>query len=120
MRGAKDNQRPWLEQRVQLSRGHWRSEDRTGAVRSAGWWQSATVTWSPVPPPERRAPLLHRALAAAFDAMAPAAAEAMAAGARRLLERRPAARRGLASALPLARRALLAAARELPRSRRSR
>jgi hypothetical protein len=115
MRDAKDSRGPWLERRVQLSRGHWQREDRDGSVRSAGWWESATVTWTPVPGPERRVPLLHRAVASAFDAMAPAVAELAASAAWRLLERRPVARR----ALPPARRALRAVARELPGSRQS-
>jgi len=117
MRGAKDSQGPWLEQRVQLSRGHWQRADRTGAARSAGWWESVTVTWSPVPGPGPggRVPLLRRALATAFDAIAPSAAELGVAAAWRWLERRPGAR----LALPSARRALGAAARELPGSRQS-
>jgi hypothetical protein len=115
MRGAKGSQGPWLERRVQLSRGHWQREDRAGAIRSAGWWESVTVTWTPVPGPERRVPLLRRAVATAFDAMAPAVAEVATAAAWRLLDRRAGAR----PALPPGRRALRAAARELPRSRQS-
>jgi len=66
MRGAKDQPRTrgshrlWLEQHVQLSRGHWRREEGAGAIRSAGWRESVTVTWLSTTTPERRPPLLHR------------------------------------------------------------
>ena len=33
--------------RVQVARGHWRRQAQASAVRSAGWWESVTVTWSP-------------------------------------------------------------------------
>jgi hypothetical protein len=104
------NQR-WLERQVQFSRGHWRREDAAGAVRSAGWWEAVTVTWSPAAVPERRAPLWHRALGAAVDTIAPSVAALAAAGARHLLERQ----RSLA---PPARAQLPATARALPRSAR--
>jgi hypothetical protein len=82
-----ENQGFWQPQ-VQLSRGHWRREDAAGAVRSAGWWESVTVTWSPAPAAERRPGVLLRALAAAADMAAPVLADAAAAGTRRLLDRR--------------------------------
>jgi hypothetical protein len=100
---------------VQLSRGHWLREDRTGAVRTEGWWESATVTWTPAPGPERRVPLLRHAVATAFDAMAPSVVDLAATAAWRWLERRP----GTRPALAPAHRALRAAPRELPRSRQS-
>jgi hypothetical protein len=77
----------WLEQRVQLSRGHWRREEADGAIRSAGWWEAVTVTWSPTAIPGRPPPLWQRALAAAVDTIAPSVAELAATGARHLLER---------------------------------
>ena len=76
-----------LEQRVQLSRGHWRREEAGGAIRSAGWWEAVTVTWSPAATPGRPPPLWQRALAAAVDTIAPSVAELAATGARHLLER---------------------------------
>ncbi|HYZ57131.1 MAG TPA: hypothetical protein VE733_27020 [Streptosporangiaceae bacterium] len=118
MRGGKDHLRALgaeglrLEQRVQLSRGHWRREEQAGAIRSAGWWESVTVTWSPAATPPRRPPLLHRALVTAVDAIAPSLAELVAAGARRLLERRP----GTRAVPPSSRRQLPAAIRALPRA----
>ena len=93
MRGAKDQPRTrgshrlWLEQHVQLSRGHWRREEGAGAIRSAGWRESVTVTWLSITTPECRLPLLHRALATGFDAIARSIAELVAATARRSLER---------------------------------
>ena len=48
-----DNRGLWQRQ-VQLSRGHWRRDDAAGAIRSAGWWESVTVTWSLAPAPDRR------------------------------------------------------------------
>jgi len=59
-RGAKDQPRTrgsyrlWLEQHVQLARGHWRREEGAGAIRSAGWRESVTVTWLSTTTPERR------------------------------------------------------------------
>jgi len=47
-----------------------------------------TVTWSPAPAPDRRPAVLHRALAAAADMLAPVLAEAAVASTRRLLQRR--------------------------------
>jgi hypothetical protein len=118
-RGPSGRQDIWLEQRVQLARGQWRREEQAGAVRSVGWWESVTVTWSPMPAPERRSPLLYRALAVAAEAITPPLADlaagataGLAAGAaRRLLGRnyRPPA------ALPSSRRQLPPAARALPR-----
>src|SRR5215471_14341381 len=84
---AQGSHRLWLEQRVQLSRGHWRREEADGAIRSAGWWEAVTVTWSPAATPGHRPHLWHRALAAAVDTIAPSVAELVAAGARHLLER---------------------------------
>ena len=83
---AHESQRLW-QQQVQLSRGHWRREDAAGAIRSAGWWESVTVTWSPAPAPGRRPALLQRALSAAADMIAPVLAEAAVASTRRLLQR---------------------------------
>lgn len=119
MRDAQDHdraghsQRPWLARQVQLSRGQWNRDEQAGAVRSAGWWESVTVTWSPAALPEHPPPLLRRALAAAFDTTVPLIAEALAAGARRLLERRP---RGRTEIAPSRRRQLPTAARALPPS----
>ena len=92
MRGARDqpghagSHRLWLEQHVQLSRGHWRREERAGAIRSAGWRESVTVTWLSTTTPEHR-PRCCAALATAFDTIAPSIAELTAATARRSLER---------------------------------
>jgi hypothetical protein len=92
MRGAKDQPRArgshrlWLEQHVQLSRGHWRREEGAGAIRSAGWRESVTVTWLSTTTPERR-PRCCTALATTFDTIAPSIAELTAATARRSLER---------------------------------
>jgi hypothetical protein len=121
MRGTGDsprlrgNQR-WLEQQVQLSRGHWRREDARGAVRSAGWWESVTVTWSPAAMPQQPPALWQRALAAAVDTIAPSIAALAAAGARHLLERQ----HGPGSLAAPARRQLPAARKALPRSQRPR
>jgi hypothetical protein len=82
-----DNQERW-QQHVQLSRGHWRREDAAGAIRSTGWWESVTVTWSPAPAPDRRPAMLQRALAAAADMIAPVLADVAVASTRRLLQRR--------------------------------
>ncbi len=41
---------------------HWRPEEAVGIVRSAGWWQSVTVTWTPAPTPDRRPAVLDEAL----------------------------------------------------------
>ena len=101
-----------LEQRVQMSRGHWRREEADGAIRSAGWWEAVTVTWSPAATPGHRPPLWHRALAAAVDTIAPSIAELVAAGARHLLERQ----RGPRVIVHPYRRQLPMAARALPRS----
>ena len=86
------NQGLWRQQ-VQLARGHWRREEAAGTVRSAGWWESMTVTWSPAPAPEHRLPehrsaVLQRALAVAADMIAPLLADVAAARARRLLDAR--------------------------------
>jgi hypothetical protein len=102
-------------ERVNLSRGHWRSEDRDGAVRSAGWWESVTITWSPPPAPERHSAVLHRALAAAVDLIAPALADLVAEATRHALEQRYRGRR--ISSSP--RRLLPPAARALPRPDRT-
>src|SRR5215813_2742634 len=64
------------QQQVQLSRGHWRRQDATGAIRSAGWWESVTVTWSPAPAPDRRPAVLQRTLRAAAGMIAPVLADA--------------------------------------------
>jgi len=78
MRGSKvtpahlAGQGPWLE-RVQVARGRWRREEQAGAIRSAGWWESVTVTWSPAATPPSRFPRLHRALATTLETLAPPA-----------------------------------------------
>jgi hypothetical protein len=105
------SQRLGLEQRVQLSRGHWRRDEADGAIRSAGWWEAVTVTWSPAAAPGRRPRLWHRALAAAVDTIAPSVAELVAASARHLLERQ----RGTRVVVHSSRRQLPGAARALPR-----
>lgn len=111
-RRARDSQRPGLEQRVQFSRGQWRRDERAGAIRSAGWWESVTVTWSPAAAPERHPPLWSRALAAAFDMIAPSMAELAATSARRWLD----GRHRRLTAIPSSRRPLPATGgRALPR-----
>jgi hypothetical protein len=109
--GEPAGQRVWLEQRVQLSRGHWRREEAGGAIRSAGWWEAVTVTWSPPAAPGPSRPRWHRALAAAVDTIAPPVAELVAAGARHLLERQ----RGMRVVVHPSRRQLPSTARALPR-----
>jgi hypothetical protein len=109
-----DNQGLWLQQ-VQLSRGHWRREDAAGAIRSAGWWESVTVAWSPAPAPDRRPAGFQRALAAAASMIAPVLADVAVTSTKRLLQRRH--RRRLVASL--VRRPLASAARELPRSGRT-
>ena len=109
-----DNRGLW-QQQVQLSRGQWRRDDAAGAVRSAGWWESVTVTWSPAPAPDRRPDVLPRALAAATDMIAPVLADAAVTSTRRLLQRRY---QGPLAA-SLLRRQLVSAARELPPSDRT-
>jgi hypothetical protein len=100
-----------LEQCVQLARGQWRRDEQGGAVRSEGWWESVTVTVAPAAASGRSPSLLHRALASAVDAIAPALAEALAASAWQVLDRRLGPRAGLA---PIRGR-LSAGARGLPR-----
>ena len=75
----------WLE-RVQVARWHWRRDEQTGGIRSAGWWESVTVTWTPAATPPSRCPWLHRALATAVETLGPPAAELVAATAWRLLD----------------------------------
>ncbi len=117
MRGSKVRPAPlagqgrWLE-RVQVARGHWRREEQPGVIRSAAWWESVTVTWSPAATPPSRSPWLHRALATALKTLAPQAAELVAATAWRLLDRRHGTR---AVVLPQRRRELPGATRALPR-----
>jgi hypothetical protein len=113
---ARGRQSLWLARQVQLSRGHWRREEQAGAIRSAGWWESVTVTWSPAPEAGRRPRLLRRALATAVDTIAPSIAELVAASARRLLE----GRHGRHPALPSSRQRLPTVVRELPRSEHNR
>ena len=105
----RDNQGHW--QQVQLSRGHWRREDAAGAIGSAGWWESVTVTWSPAPAPDRRPAVLPRALAAATDMIAPVLADVAITSIRRLIQR---GHRGL-PVVSVLRRQLVSAPRELPR-----
>jgi hypothetical protein len=109
----RDNQGLWPRQ-VQLSRGHWQREDAAGAIRSAGWWESVTVTWSPAPAPDRRPAVLLRALTAAAGMIAPVLADVAVTSTRRLLQRRD-HRRLVASLL---RRPPVSAGRELPRAGR--
>jgi hypothetical protein len=110
----RDYQGLWLQQ-VQLSRAHWCSrEDAAGAISSAGWWESVTVTWSPAPAPDRRPAIVPRALAAVAGMMAPVLAEVAIASTRRLLQRRD-HRRLVGSLL---RRQPVSADRALPRSGR--
>ena len=110
----RDKQGLWQRQ-VQLSRGHWRREDAAGAIRSAGWWESVTVTWSPAPAPDRRPAVLQRTLEAAAGMIAPVLADVAVTSARRLLQRRN--HRLLVTSL--LRRQLACAARELPRPDRT-
>ena len=105
-----EGQELWRQQ-VRLSRGHWR-EEGPGAVHSAGWWESVTVTWSPAPGGERRPAVVQRALATAADMITPLLADIAAASAKGLLERRHRARR----VLSLSRRHMPSAAKELTRS----
>ena len=105
----RDNQGLW--QQVQLSRGHWRREDVAGAIRSAGWWESVTVTWSPAPAPDRRPAVLQRALAAAADMIAPVLADVAITSIRHLMQPR---HRGF-PVVSVLRRQLDSASRELPR-----
>jgi hypothetical protein len=109
-----DNQGLW-QQQVQLARGQWRRGDAVGAIRSAGWWESVTVTWSAAPAPDRRPAVLKQALAAAADMIAPVLADVAVTSTRRLLQRRN-HRLLIAS---LFRRPLVSAGRELPRSART-
>jgi len=110
----RDNQGLW-QQQTQLSRGRWRREDAAGAIRSAGWWESVTVTWSHAPAPDRRPAVLQRTLEAAADMIAPVLADVAVTSARRLLQRRN-HRLLIASLL---RRQLVSAARQLPRPNRT-
>jgi hypothetical protein len=110
-----DNQGLWQRQ-VQLSRGRWRREDAAGAICSAGWWESVTVTWSAAPAPDRRPAVLQRALAAAAGMIAPVLADAAVTGTRRLLQRRY---HGLPVASLRRRQLLVSAGRDLPRSDRT-
>jgi hypothetical protein len=107
----RDNQGLW-QQQMQLSWGHWRRQDAAGAIRSAGWWESVTVTWSPAPAPDRRPAVLRRTLEAAAGMIAPVVADVAVTSARRLLQRRN--HRLLAASL--LRRQLASAARKPPRS----
>ena len=108
-----DNQGLWPQ--VQLSRGHWRREGAAGAISSAGWWESVTVTWSPAPAPDRHPAILPRVVSAAADMIAPALAAIAVTSTRRLLQRRD-HRRLVASLLW---RQPVPAGRELPRSGRT-
>lgn len=116
MRGSKGSPRVhgghrlWLEQQVQLSRGQWRREEADGAIRSAGWWEAVTVTWSPAAAPAQRPRLWHRALATAVETIAPSVAELVVASARQLLDRQ----RGTRAPVHSSRRQLPAPARALP------
>ena len=103
-----DSQRLW--QQVQLSRGHWRHQDASGAIRSAGWWESVTVTWPPAPEPDRRPAMLQRTLEAAAGIIAAVLADVAVTSARRLLQRR--SHRLLVASL--LRRQPVSAARKLP------
>lgn len=107
------------QQRVQLSRGHWHREERGGAVRSAGCWESVAVTWSSASAPDDRPPLAERALVAAAQAITPAITEMVAARAQRFLGRQVGAllgtRRRPRTVFQSSRRHLPVARRELPR-----
>jgi hypothetical protein len=105
----RDSQGHW-QQQVHLSRGHWRREDAAGAIRSAGWWESVTVTWPPAPA-ARRPAMLQRTLEAAAGMIAPVLADVAVTSARRLLQRRN--HRLLVASL--LRRRPAPAARQLPR-----
>jgi len=109
-----DNRGLWPPQ-VLLSRGHWRREDAAGAITSAGWWESVTMTWPPAPAPGRRPAILRRAVPVAAGVIAPVLAEIAVTSTRRLLRRRD-HRRLVASLL---RRQPVPAGRELPRSGRT-
>src|SRR6266516_6272467 len=61
------------------------AKEGAGAIRSAGWRESVTVTWLPTTTPERR-PRCCTALATTFDTIAPSIAELTAATARLSLE----------------------------------
>jgi hypothetical protein len=117
MRGSKvmpahlPGQGRWLE-RVQVARGHWRRQEQAGAIGSAGWWESVTVTWSPATAPPSGSPWLHRVLATALETLGPPAAEIVAATAWRLLDRRHGTR---AVVLSPRRRQLRGATRALSR-----
>jgi len=110
----RDSQR-LRQQQVQLSRGRWRHQDASGAIRSAGWWESVTVTWSPAPAPDRHPALLQRTLAAAAHMIAPVLADVAVTSARRLLQRR--SHRLLVASL--LRRQPVSAARKRPRQDRT-
>jgi hypothetical protein len=113
MRGSKRHGA--VEQRIQFSRGHWRREEAAGAIRSAGSWESVTVTWSPVESGTargRRPGLLRQALSTAAETIVPAIAEAVASRAVRSIDRRALVRG--------TRRILPAGPRALPRSERAR
>jgi hypothetical protein len=97
---------------MQLSRGHWRREDAAGAIRSVGWWESVTVTWSPAPAPDRRPAVLQRTLAAAAGMIAPVLADVAVTSARRLLQHR----NHQLLVASLLRRQLVSAARQRPNS----
>jgi hypothetical protein len=113
MRGVKHQSGSLRPGQIQFSRGHWRHDTATGTIRSEGWWESVTVTFSAAPA-EQRPALLRRALAAAWDTIAPSAADLVTASARRLIERRA----GRRTAFPAPRKVLPAVARQLPRSDR--
>jgi hypothetical protein len=113
--GHPDESQGLWRQQVQLARGHWQREEAAGAIRSAGWWESVTITWSAVPAPGRRPAALRRTLAAAADVIAPLLADAVVASTRRMLDRRYRTR-------PVAfslRRQLAPRTRELPGSERT-
>src|SRR5689334_10398278 len=101
---------------VLLSRGRWRHEDAAGAITSAGWWESVTMTWPPAPAPGPRPAILRRAGPAAAGVIAPVLAEIAVTSTRRLLRRRD--HRRLVASL-LLRRPPAPAGRALPRSGRT-
>ena len=108
---AGQSQRLWLARQVQLSRGRWTRDEQAGAIRSAGWRESVTVTWSPAAPPQHPP----RSCAARWrphsTRPAPLIAEVLAASTRRLLEHQP---RGRMETAASRRRQLPTAARALP------
>jgi hypothetical protein len=100
------------QQQVQFARGHWRRDEQAGTIRSAGWWESVTVTWRPAATPPRRSAPLAQALATAWETIGPLATELAVATASRLLDRR----HRTPTLTPSSRRRLRGVMRALPHS----